>query len=62
MDIEKEITLHMDVDSYQPDLLLPDQEKSGSFSSYRMVPPRKCKHYFMSDSKNIISNDQDQEE
>lgn len=54
--------MHAEFDNYQPDLLLPDVEKSGSLSSYRMVPPRKCKYYFMSDSKIIISSNQDQEE
>lgn len=42
--------------------MLPDSEKGGSFSSYRMLPPGKCNFYFMTQDNVIIADSYDSEE
>ncbi|CAI2365652.1 unnamed protein product [Moneuplotes crassus] len=60
---EKELTLHAEFDNYHPDLLLADEAKSGTFSSYRMIPPLECKYYFMNeDEAAILAADLPQQE
>jgi hypothetical protein len=63
IDITKELTLRAEFDEYHPDALDPDDENSGSLCLYRMIPPRKCMYYFMTESNIILlTNDQDQED
>ena len=50
------------MDDYKEELLLADQEKSGAFSTFRMIPPGKMLYYFMAENEIITANDQDSEE
>lgn len=50
IDETKPLMLHVDCDDYEPDLMLPDKNKPGSFSSLRVVPPGKLQYYFTYDN------------
>lgn len=52
------IYLHLSSDSFEPDLLLPDEEKPGVYQSVRMVPPGDVIYYFTKDDKNYVAGNQ----
>lgn len=56
-DPEKPLYLHISSDGYEEDLMLPDPEKSGTYSSLRMVPPGECTFYFSFGEKKLVADD-----
>lgn len=55
---DEPIYLHLSCDDYKEDLMLPDPEKSGTYSSLRMVPPGDLTFYFSFGSENVVAEDQ----
>ena len=56
-DPEKPLYLHISSDGFTQDLLLPDPEKPGTYSSLRMVPPGNCTFYFSFGEKKMVADD-----
>ena len=57
-DPEQPIYLHASTDDYAEDLMLPDPDKSGTYSSLRMVPPGDLSFYFSYGTKALVADDQ----
>ena len=55
---DEPIYLHLSCDDFTEDLLLPDPDKSGTYSSLRMVPPGDLQFYFSFGTKNVVAEDQ----
>jgi len=56
----KPIKLHLDIDQYQGDLMLPDTEttdNTNDFSCYRMLPPGTHKYFFTIANKPVVAQD-----
>ena len=56
-DPEKPLYLKLSSDDYADDLMLPDPEKSGTYSSLRMVPPGEWTFYFNFEEKKVVADD-----
>jgi hypothetical protein len=56
-DPDKPLYLQISSDDYEKDLMLPDPEKSGTYSSLRMVPPGETSFYFSFGEKTIVADD-----
>ena len=57
----KPIKLHLQIDQYQGDLMLPDQgEVDGEpgYSCYRMLPPGTHKYFFSIANKPLVAQEQ----
>jgi NLR family CARD domain-containing protein 3 len=52
------IYLHLSCDGFEEDLLLPDEEKEGIYSSTRMVPPGDVSYYFTKESLEYLASNQ----
>lgn len=50
--------MHLSSDSFEPDLLLPDEDLPGIYTSTRMVPPGDVSYYFTKESLNYVAEDQ----
>ena len=56
------IYLNCEIDEYKDDMLLPESGRSGTFTSFRMLPPLNLSYYFTAENKVLIAVDQDTEE
>lgn len=55
---EEGVYLHLECDGWEPDLMLPDPDKPGTFTSIRMVPPGQVKFYFtLGDEEVVLAQD-----
>ena len=52
------IYLHLSSDEFEQDLLLPDPDKPGMYSSTRMVPPGDVSYYFTKENVNYTAQEQ----
>ena len=62
INLESPLYLNWEVDEYKEDMLLHDSGRSGTFVSYRMLPPTKQNYYFTSEEKVLTAFDQESEE
>lgn len=51
------IKLHLEIDRFQPDLLLPSKENKSIYEVYRMLPPGSHKYYFSVGNQVVIAKD-----
>lgn len=58
IDPEQGIYLHISSDDYADDLMLPDPDTPGTYSSIRMVPPGDLSFYFSFGAMNLVAEDQ----
>ena len=56
------IFLNWEVDDYKEDMLLPESGRSGTFTSYRMLPPTNWTYFFTSEKNVLVAVDQEKEE
>jgi hypothetical protein len=61
-DVHVPIYLHLELDNYKPDLMMPEDPESAHseiWTSYRRIPPgRPFKYYFSINGKKFISTEQ----
>ena len=57
-DPDEPIYVHLSCDDFADDLMLPDPDKLGTYSSLRMVPPGDLQFYFSFGSKTLVADDQ----
>ena len=50
-DIFKPIKLHLDVDHFEGDLMMQDEEDESVYEVYRMLPPGPHRYYYTVDHK-----------
>ena len=53
----KPIKLHLELDHYAGDLMLPVPSDETTYEVYRMLPPGKHRYYFTIDGQIVVAQD-----
>jgi hypothetical protein len=51
------INLHLEVDNFKPDLMLPSKTNSNVYECYRMLPPGAHRYYFTVGKELKVANE-----
>ena len=62
IDVFKPIDLHLELDHYKPDLMLPASDDEGLYEVYRMLPPGSHKYFFTRAGEVKVAKDQQRTE
>ena len=52
------ISLHLEVDNYKPDLMLPAKNNPKVFECYRYLPPGNHRYFFTDGKETKVADDQ----
>ena len=58
-DVYKPIDLHLELDHYKPDLMLPQTRNENVYEVYRMLPPGSHKYFFTVAGQVRVAKDQE---